>query len=47
MLCIGSAPRTNQTLGTRYLTIGIGGQLQATAGSVVDAGLAGIHQIPV
>ena len=47
MLHIGAAPCAHETLRTRHLAVGIGGQLQVTARGVVKRGLGGVHQIPV
>ena len=47
MLGIGTAPDTDEALGTRHLAVGIGREFQIATSGVVDAGLIGIYQVPV
>ena len=47
MLGVGTTPSTHEARGTGHLAVGVGRDLKIAAGGVVDAGLLGVHEIPV
>ena len=47
MLYIRTTPGTNKTLGSGYLTIGIGREFQIATSGVIDGWFVGVDKIPV